>query len=119
MCRWLSYSGAPIFLEKLLFEPEFSLIAQSLHARKAAVATNGDGFGVGWYGERPVPGLYRDILPAWADPNLKSLAHQIRTRMYGSGPQTLPAGLRPATFRYSDRRAIPRSPRRGASCRGC
>ncbi|TSD86897.1 class II glutamine amidotransferase [Mycobacterium sp. KBS0706] len=82
MCRWLSYSGAPIFLEKLLFEPEFSLIAQSLHARKATVATNGDGFGVGWYGERPVPGLYRDILPAWADPNLKSLAHQIRAKMF-------------------------------------
>ena len=80
MCRWLSYSGAPIFLEKLLFEPEFSLIAQSLHARKAVVATNGDGFGVGWYGERPIPGLYRDILPAWADPNLKSLAHQIRAK---------------------------------------
>jgi predicted glutamine amidotransferase len=54
--------GRPIFLETLLFEPEFSLIAQSLHARKAVVATNGDGFG--WYGERPVPGLYRDILPA-------------------------------------------------------
>jgi glutamine amidotransferase len=55
MCRWLSYSGAPIFLEKLIFEPEFSLIAQSLRARKAAVATNGDGFGVGWYGERRSP----------------------------------------------------------------
>jgi len=37
MCRRLSYSGAPIFLETLLFEQEFSLIA--LHARKAAVAT--------------------------------------------------------------------------------
>lgn len=82
MCRWLSYSGAPIFLETLIFEPEFSLIAQSLHARKTAVATNGDGFGVGWYAERPMPGLYRDILPAWADPNLKSLAHQIRAKTF-------------------------------------
>jgi hypothetical protein len=38
MCRWPSYSGARIFLETLLFKPEFSLIAQDLHACKAAVA---------------------------------------------------------------------------------
>ena len=82
MCRWLSYSGAPIFLEKLIFEPEFSLIAQSLHARKAAVATNGDGFGVGWYGERPYPGLYRDIRPAWNDDNLRNMSEQIRSRLF-------------------------------------
>jgi len=42
MCRWLTYSGRPIYLEKLLFEPVNSLIQQSLHARKARVATNGD-----------------------------------------------------------------------------
>ena len=51
MCRWLSYSGAPIFLETLLFEPEFSLIAKSLRARKAVVATNGDG----WTWRLPLP----------------------------------------------------------------
>src|SRR5260221_13739403 len=58
MCRWLTYSGPPIYLEKLLFEPENSLIQQSLHARKARVSTNGDGFGVGWYGQRDIPGTY-------------------------------------------------------------
>jgi glutamine amidotransferase len=82
MCRWLTYSGRPIYLEKLLFEPENSLIQQSMHARKARVATNGDGFGVGWYGERELPGTYREILPAWNDRNLKSLAHQLRSGLF-------------------------------------
>jgi glutamine amidotransferase len=82
MCRWLTYSGSPIRLESLIFEPEFSLVHQSLHARKTRVATNGDGFGIGWYGDRVEPGIYRDILPAWSDPNLRSLAHQISSRLF-------------------------------------
>ena len=32
--------------------PENSLIVQSLHSRLGVEPTNGDGFGVGWYGER-------------------------------------------------------------------
>jgi glutamine amidotransferase len=82
MCRWLTYSGAPIYLDKVLFEPQNSLINQSLHARHSHVTTNGDGFGVGWYAERGVPGVYRDILPAWNDHNLKSLSHQIRSGLF-------------------------------------
>jgi glutamine amidotransferase len=82
MCRWLTYRGQPIYLDTLIFEPENSLIHQSLHARKTRVTTNGDGFGVGWYGDRSVPGIYRDILPAWNDPNLRSLSHQIRSGLF-------------------------------------
>jgi predicted glutamine amidotransferase len=82
MCRWLTYCGEPIYLDKVLFEPRNSLINQSLHARHSHVTTNGDGFGVGWYGERGVPGVYRDILPAWNDANLKSLSHQIRSSLF-------------------------------------
>jgi predicted glutamine amidotransferase len=82
MCRWLTYSGRPIYLEKLLFEPENSLIQQSLHARKARVATNGDGFGLGWYGERDLPGTYHETLPAWNDRNLKSLSHQLQASLF-------------------------------------
>ncbi|MBI1775984.1 MAG: class II glutamine amidotransferase [Proteobacteria bacterium] len=82
MCRWLTYRGQPIYLDTLIFEPENSLIHQSLHARKTHVTTNGDGFGVGWYGERDIPGIYRDILPAWNDPNLRSLSHQISSRLF-------------------------------------
>jgi predicted glutamine amidotransferase len=82
MCRWLTYCGAPIYLDKVLFEPRNSLISQSLRARHSHVTTNGDGFGIGWYGGRPQPGTYRDILPAWNDQNLKSLAHQIRSGLF-------------------------------------
>ena len=50
MCRWLAYSGTPVLLEELLYKPAHSLIDQSLHSRLGATTTNGDGFGVGWYG---------------------------------------------------------------------
>ena len=82
MCRWLAYVGAPIRIDQLLFEPQNSLIRQSLQARRGATTTNGDGFGLGWYAERAFPGLYRDILPAWHDGNLRSLSEQIRSRLF-------------------------------------
>jgi predicted glutamine amidotransferase len=82
MCRWIAYRGRPIFLESLLFEPENSLISQSLRCRKADVATNGDGFGIGWYGARETPGVYRETLPAWNDRNLRSLAHHIQSPLF-------------------------------------
>jgi glutamine amidotransferase len=69
-------------MDGLVFEAQHSLIRQSLQARQSVVTTNGDGFGVGWYGERPEPGVYRDILPAWNDPNLRNLAHQVRSGLF-------------------------------------
>jgi glutamine amidotransferase len=82
MCRWLAYSGSPVLLEEVLFKTDHSLIDQSLRARDAAATTNGDGFGIGWYGQRDVPGIYRDIRPAWNDTNLQALAAQIESRMF-------------------------------------
>ncbi len=82
MCRWVAYRGAPRFLEDLISAPDHSLIEQSQSACEAKTATNGDGFGIAWYGERPEPGLYRDILPAWSDENLRSLSRQIRSRLF-------------------------------------
>lgn len=82
MCRWAAYLGPEVFLEDVVTAPCHSLIAQSHHALEAKSPTNGDGFGIAWYGERPEPGLYRDILPAWSDPNLKSLCRQIRSRLF-------------------------------------
>lgn len=82
MCRWAAYLGDEVFLEDIVTAPCHSLIAQSHHALEAKTPTNGDGFGVAWYGARPEPGLYRDILPAWSDPNLKSLCRQIRSRLF-------------------------------------
>ena len=82
MCRWAAYRGSPIYLEELVASPAHSLIEQSQCATKAKTATNGDGFGVAWYDARPEPGLYRDILPAWSDRNLRSLTHQISARLF-------------------------------------
>jgi|TARA_R110001583_G_scaffold193866_5_gene363475 glutamine amidotransferase len=82
MCRWLSYIGDPVYLDSLVFEPKHSLVAQSLHAEEAKTPTNGDGFGLGWYGHRQIPGLYREILPAWNDANLQSLAHHIESGLF-------------------------------------
>lgn len=78
MCRWLAYSGTPVLLEELLYKPTHSLIDQSLHSQLGVETTNGDGFGVGWYGEGKTPALYRSIEPAWNDRNLRELASQIR-----------------------------------------
>lgn len=59
MCRWLAYSGDSVRLEELLFKPEHKLINQSMSSRSKEAPTHGDGFGVGWYGNREQPGLFR------------------------------------------------------------
>jgi len=88
MCRWLAYTGPEIFMDDLLIKPQHSLIDQSLHAQmnfvpgKGKWTTNGDGFGLGWYGAREFPGLYRSIRPAWNDENLRNLAQQIRSGLF-------------------------------------
>jgi glutamine amidotransferase len=82
MCRWLAYLGEPVFLEDFVSKPCQSLIAQSRHCREAKSEVNADGFGIGWYGERERPGLFRDVRPAWSDENLLSIAHQIRSPLF-------------------------------------
>jgi len=82
MCRWLAYSGAPILLEKFLYEGPNSLVDQSMHSKLGAEAVNGDGFGVGWYGAPDTPGVYRSIEPAWNDANLRELANHISSPLF-------------------------------------
>jgi predicted glutamine amidotransferase len=79
MCRWLAYSGSPVLLEELLYKPKHSLIDQSLHSTMGAETTNGDGFGIGWYGEGETPGTFHSIEPAWNDRNLRELAGHLRS----------------------------------------
>lgn len=82
MCRFLAYAGQPILLEQLVAAPAHSLIHQSRHATEAKTGTNGDGFGIGWYGERPEPGMYREVRPAWSDENLRSICAQVRSHLF-------------------------------------
>jgi glutamine amidotransferase len=82
MCRWLAYSGGALPLEALILRPEISLIDQSMSARMGFKPTNGDGFGVGWYGRLGMPGIYRAVQPAWNDDNLHDLCEQIESELF-------------------------------------
>ena len=79
MCRWLAYSGSPVLIEEFLFKPKHSLIDQSLHSTLGAETTNGDGFGIGWYGRGDVPAIFHSVEPAWNERNLKELARHIES----------------------------------------
>ncbi|GGT08033.1 class II glutamine amidotransferase [Streptomyces kurssanovii] len=83
MCRWIAYTGTPVFLSRVLFEPEHSLIDQSLHSRMGVETTNGDGFGVGWYTQdTTTPAVLRDVGPAWNNRNLQEVAHHVRSGLF-------------------------------------
>lgn len=82
MCRWLAYQGMPCFLDEMLHQPNHSLVMQSMEASKAVTTVNADGFGVAWYGEKETPALYREVLPAWSDANLLSLARHVKSHRF-------------------------------------
>jgi predicted glutamine amidotransferase len=83
MCRWMGWYGQPVKIEELLFESQHGLIDQSLHSRMGAETTNGDGFGLGWYGRSDdPPGVYHSVAPAWNDPNLRDLAAHIESPLF-------------------------------------
>jgi len=82
MCRWIAYRGETTALEHYVTEPAHSLISQSIHALESTASTNGDGFGLGWYGHHPEPGLYREIRPAWSDENLRYLCRHLQSHLF-------------------------------------
>lgn len=82
MCRLLAYLGPPIQLQRLIYDPDHSLIVQSYQPKEMEVATlNGDGIGLGWYHpqRQDVPYVYRNTIPAWNDINLPHLCRFIET----------------------------------------
>lgn len=92
MCRLAAYLGEPLFLEELIAKPRHSLMRQSLRAEEAKVVTNGDGFGIGWYGERAEPGVYREVMPAWSDDNLLALSQTLSSRLFFAHVRAATAG---------------------------
>jgi predicted glutamine amidotransferase len=107
MCRWLAYSGSPVLLEELLYKPKHSLIDQSLHSTMGAETTNGDGFGIGWYGDGETPGTFHSIEPAWNERNLRELSSHLRSGLVfahiraSSGSPVQETNCHP--FRYGSR----------------
>jgi ergothioneine biosynthesis protein EgtC len=81
MCRFLAYKGAPITLDKLLYQPKNSLIRQSYKAQERPEPLNGDGFGVGWYVPEldPEPAVFVSTTPAWNNRNLRYNAPKLRS----------------------------------------
>jgi glutamine amidotransferase len=82
MCRWMAWFGQPVLIEELLFKTRHGIVDQSLHARMGAEPTNGDGFGLGWYGAGDGPALYHSVAPAWGDPNLRELAAHVESPLF-------------------------------------
>lgn len=88
MCRWIAYSGKPISMDTLITRPTRSLIEQSLNSQLSfrpdgsVIATNGDGFGMGWYSDRPEPGLFKVPSPAWNNENISELCAQISSGLF-------------------------------------
>jgi len=82
MCRWIAYRGETTALEHYVTEPSHSLISQSIHALESTASVNGDGFGLGWYGTHPEPGLYRELRPAWSDENLRYLCRHLQSHLF-------------------------------------
>ncbi|HSD77261.1 MAG TPA: class II glutamine amidotransferase [Solirubrobacteraceae bacterium] len=78
----MAWHGQSVLLEELLFKTRHGLIDQSLHSRLGAETTNGDGFGMGWYGAGEGPGTYHSVLPAWGDANLRHLARHIESPLF-------------------------------------
>jgi predicted glutamine amidotransferase len=88
MCRWIAYIGEEIFMDTIITKPKASLVEQSLHSKMSfdcdgsILETNGDGFGVGWYGTQAEPGLFKSSEPAWANENLNEICHQTKAKIF-------------------------------------
>jgi glutamine amidotransferase len=79
----MAWHGQPVHIDELLFNTQHGIVDQSLHSRLGAEPTNGDGFGMGWYGgDREQPAIYRSIAPAWSDANLRELAAHIQSPLF-------------------------------------
>ena len=78
----MAWHGQPVVIEELLFNSPHGLIDQSLHSRMGAETTNGDGFGLGWYGTGEGPGVFHSVAPAWGNANLRHLAAHIESPLF-------------------------------------
>jgi glutamine amidotransferase len=83
MCRLAAYIGPPLLLERLLLEPEHSLVKQSWAPKEMREAVlNADGFGFGWYTDDGSPAVFSNTCPIWTDQNLTGLGRSIKSRIW-------------------------------------
>jgi len=91
----MAYHGPPIPLDELLYQPDHSIIQQSVDAREREEPLNGDGWGVGWYDPSlsPEPAVYREVRPAWNDENMRRLSPLTETPLYFAHVRAASPGL--------------------------
>lgn len=83
MCRLAAYYGPPLQLNRLLTEPEHSLLKQSWAPKEMReAALNADGFGFGWYADDGAPATYANTCPMWSDANLESLGRTLSATLW-------------------------------------
>ncbi|UFW66967.1 MULTISPECIES: class II glutamine amidotransferase [Rhizobium] len=82
MCRFLSWIGAPRFLDDFVLKADQSLVTLSRSALVGKTSLNADGFGLAWYSERETPCIYKDVYPAWSDANLMQIASHTKARVF-------------------------------------
>lgn len=88
MCRWIAYTGRPIYIDTLVTRPTYSLVEQSMNSKMSykrdgsILAINGDGFGLGWYMHKEEPGLFKISEPAWANENINEICSQIESHTF-------------------------------------
>ena len=96
MCRHLAYLGAPRTLQSLVVDQPHSLYEQSwAPTRQRHGTVNVDGFGIGWYVDRPAPVRYRRAQPIWTDASFASLAPTITTTCAVAAVRSATAGMSP------------------------
>lgn len=94
MCRIAAYLGPPCTLGAFVSSPEHGLLHQSWAAREMVSATvNADGWGAAWVDDNGRPGVYRHVLPIWADVNLEALGRSLRSPLWLSNVRSATAGL--------------------------
>jgi len=96
MCRLLAYAGPSLALERLVTQPDHSLVVQSYQPKELEVALmNADGFGLGWYGPEPsqAPFVYRNTAPIWHDLNLSDICRYVSSACWLAYVRSATPGL--------------------------
>ena len=96
MCRFVAYLGQATKLERVIIEPEHSLVIQSFQpAEMTSGVVNADGFGMGWYNRAldPTPCVYTNPDPIWSDRNLPGLGRHIASECIFANVRSATPGI--------------------------
>jgi predicted glutamine amidotransferase len=80
-------------MANMITEPEHAMLQLAIKAQCCSTPVNADGFGICWYiPDVLVPGVFKDITPAWNNPNLKQIARAIKSPCFFAHVRAASAG---------------------------